>query len=348
MTLRAAHSLWLATALAAVPAVARAQGQGTDVAATALFDDGRKLMAQHNYAAACPKLAESQRLAPSGGTLINLADCYEHNGQTASAWVAWKDVAARANAAGKADAEKQALARASALEPSLAKLSITVDAASDVAGLEVKRDGVPVGHAEFATPIPVDPGPHTVEATAPGKQPFTASVDVAAKQASASLVVKLVDAPQAAPTPPAPAPQPSAAQPPATQPPAPAPQSAPESAPSSWTTQKTLAVVAGGVGVAGLAVGSVFGLIAKSKNDEALQPQNCRTSTLCNQNGLNLTSDAKSAANLSTISFIAGGVLLAGGVVLWVTAPSGAPATGLRITPAVAPTYGGLALDAAF
>jgi hypothetical protein len=98
----------------AATSVARAQGT-TEAAATALFDDGRKLMAEHKYADACPKLAESQRLAPSGGTLLNLADCYEHTGQTASAWVSWKDVAARASAAGKADVEKRALARAAAL-----------------------------------------------------------------------------------------------------------------------------------------------------------------------------------------------------------------------------------------
>src|SRR6516225_7921635 len=98
----------------ASPSVARAQGSN-EAAATALFDEGRKLMAERRWAEACPKLAESERLAPSGGTLLNLADCYEHTGQTASAWAAWKDAAARANAAGKSDVEKSALARAAAL-----------------------------------------------------------------------------------------------------------------------------------------------------------------------------------------------------------------------------------------
>src|SRR5579884_2436455 len=123
--------------LSSAPGSASAQEQSSEAAATALFDQGRSLMQQGKYADACPKLAESERLAPSGGTLLNLADCYEHTGQTASAWAAWKDAAARANAAGKADVEKRALARAAALEPNLAKLAISVDTASDVPGLQV-------------------------------------------------------------------------------------------------------------------------------------------------------------------------------------------------------------------
>lgn len=342
---RAPHALGagLLLALLAGAPTARAQGGSSDVAATALFDEGRKLMAAHDYAAACPKLAESQRLAPSGGTLFNLAECYEKAGQTASAWVAWKDTAARANAAGKADVEQKALARAAALEPTLAKLTIAIDPGSDVAGLTVKRDGVPVGHAEFATAIPVDPGTHKVEASAPGKNPFSGTVDVAAKQANATITVKMTDAPAesagAAVTPPPPPP-------PINNPPPPPPTPQPEG--SSWSTQKTLALVAGGVGIVGVGVGSVFGLQAKSKNDEALQPQNCRSSTQCTQHGLDLTNDAKSAATLSTVAFAVGAVALAGGVVLWVTAPTGSPTTGMRVTPSVAPGYGGLSFDAAW
>jgi hypothetical protein len=308
------------------PARASAQEQ-TEAAATALFDQGRSLMQQSKYAEACPKLAESERLAPSGGTLLNLADCYEHTGQTASAWAAWKDAAARANAAGKSDVEKRALARAAALEPNLAKLAISVDSASDVPGLEVKRDGVKVGHAEFGVPIPVDPGTHVVDATAPNKQPFSGKVDVAPKQANATLSVTLVDAPQAAP-PPTPA-----TAPPPTPSPATASPAAPEQPASSWSGQKTVALIVGGVGLVGIGVGSAFGLIAKSKNDQALQ--SCRTSTLCSQHGLDLTNDAKSAATVSTVAFVAGGVALAGGIVLWLTAPSSRSTTGLRFEPLV-------------
>jgi hypothetical protein len=61
---------------------------------------------------------------------------------------------------------------------------------------------------------------------------------------------------------------------------------------------------------------------------------------------LNLTDDAKSAATVSTIAFIAGGVALAGGIVLWLTAPSSSSSTtGLRFVPLVGASLGGGAVS---
>jgi hypothetical protein len=296
-------------------------------------------MAQHRYADACPKLADSQRLAPSGGTLINLAECYEHTGQTASAWVAWKDAAARANAAGKAGAEKSALDRAASLEPKLARLSIAVSAESDVPGLEVKRDGIAIGHAEFGLPIPIDPGTHLVEAHAPKKKAWSSQVDVAPKQADARVTVSLIDDAEAvAAASRAPAVSSSAAT-------LPVGAEAPATEAQGGNAQKTISWVVLGVGVVGVGIGTVFGLQAKSKNDEALQPQNCPTSMRCNQNGLSLTDDAKSAATISTIGFVAGGVALAAGAVLWITAPSKG---GVHVAPSMGSTFQGATVAGRF
>src|SRR4051812_25793931 len=61
--------------------------------AQVLFTEGRRLVTEGRYAEACAKLAESQRLDPSAGAQLNLADCYERSGQTASAWTVFREAA---------------------------------------------------------------------------------------------------------------------------------------------------------------------------------------------------------------------------------------------------------------
>ncbi len=317
----------LCVGLAAAPGHAAAQGTSAETAATALFDEARRLMGQQRYAEACPKFAESERLAPSGGTLLNLAECHERTGQTASAWLAWRDAAARANAAGKGDVEKRALVRAAALEPDLAKLTIAVAAGSEVAGLQIERDGVGVGRAELGVPIPVDPGRHLVEANAPEKRRWSAAVDVASRQTDARVTVSLEDAPKAAIDEP--------------------PIAGPLEAPRPSAVQKTLGIIGIGAGAVGLAVGAIFGLEASSKNDEALKPQNCPNASQCYQGGegLSLTHTAQVDATISTLAFGAGAGVAAIGAVLWFTAPSSRAGTSLRMRPRMTASYAGLSLD---
>jgi hypothetical protein len=333
---RRSQGLALAAACWVLASAAGARADGADVTATALFDEGRKLMAQHKYAEACPKLAESQRIAPSGGTLINLAECYEHAGQTASAWGTWKDVASRANAAGKADVEKNAISRASALEASLAKLTISVAPESDVPGLEVKRDGVQLGHAEFGLSIPVDPGPHKVEATAPKKKPFSAMVDVLPKQTDAHVTVTLANDEQAVVATTTTTTTPTTT--PVTQ-----PTTTPETSSGGGNVPRTLGWVGVGVGAAGLAVGAIFGLTAMSKANEATN-DGCKGSVCTGvnaANGVKATKDGLTDATISTAGFIAGGVLAAAGVVLVLTAPSG---NSVHASPTVGQSFVGLSV----
>src|SRR5689334_11081114 len=66
-----------------------------------LYDEGVALVDQGNYAAACPKFEESQRLDPALGTQFNLADCLEHTGKLGSAFRLFGAVERAARAAGK-------------------------------------------------------------------------------------------------------------------------------------------------------------------------------------------------------------------------------------------------------
>jgi hypothetical protein len=91
----------------------------------------------------------------------------------------------------------------------------------------------------------------------------------------------------------------------------------PQSSETGLGSQKILAIVAGGVGVVGVGLGSVFGLVAISKKNDAQKacPGQC-----IDQSGVTKWSDAKTAAQVSDVAFIVGGVALAGGVALWFTA----------------------------
>src|SRR4051794_21941124 len=93
-----------------------AQSSSDKATAEALFANGRRLMASGDYAAACPKFAASQKLDPGVGTLLNLADCYEKKGQTASAWGEFLEAASAARAIGSKEREQAARDRAQSLE----------------------------------------------------------------------------------------------------------------------------------------------------------------------------------------------------------------------------------------
>src|ERR1700677_4816556 len=124
------------------PGRAFAQDASNQAAAQALFEQARQLMADGKFAEACPKLVESERLDPGAGTLQNLWHCYEKNGQTASAWVTFKDAAAAADVKHRADWSSRARERAQALEPTLSRLTIEVPPDARISGLQVRRDGV--------------------------------------------------------------------------------------------------------------------------------------------------------------------------------------------------------------
>jgi tetratricopeptide (TPR) repeat protein len=69
--------------------------------------------------------------------------------------------------------------------------------------------------------------------------------------------------------------------------------------------------VVAGVGVAGLGAGAVFGLVANGKHDSA-------ASEPVQSKAVDQQDQAKTFATISTVSFVAGGVLLAAGVTWWV------------------------------
>src|SRR5690606_14140042 len=104
-----------------------AAAQARDPAAAAvLFREGRDALAAGRTEEACAKFAESHRLDPAAGTLINWAACEEKLGRLASAWEKWQR--ALANLPAGDERRKGVEQRARALEARVPKLTITLAA----------------------------------------------------------------------------------------------------------------------------------------------------------------------------------------------------------------------------
>jgi hypothetical protein len=330
-----------ATAAASVTAQAQAPAPapgGTNVAAEALFEDARALVAAGNFADACPKFAESQRLGPSVSTLLNLANCWEKVGKTATAWATYREAASAANAAGRKDYLATALRHSDALALKLARLTLTVS--QPAPGMQVKRDGVVVESAQWGTGIPVDTGSHSIEATAPGRKAWQVALDVAQDGAQAAVTVPPLEEAPVAAAPPPPVASPAAASPN----PLPATPAGSEdtNAAGVGTTQRTIAGVVAGVGVVGLGVATAFAIIAKNKDGDSRANGQCLTGdpNMCNQTGVDERNSALTDGNIATVAFGVGVAAIAAGGVLWFTAPHGARPAGAALQ--VAPTLGGV------
>lgn len=321
---------------------AEAQSSANEkAAAEALFQEAKTLFDQGQYEEACSKFAASQELDAGFGTLMNLGECYERRGMTASAWATLKEAAGLARASGQTDRETTARARATALEARLSKLVVSVDpAVLGVPGLEVRLNGTALPRAVWGSPVPVDPGTQQVEVSAPGYRPWSSELVAPSGPGESKIVVGELE-PEAAPSP---TPTPSSAGP------AELDISLTQAPPDDGRTQRTIGYALAGAGAVGLTIGSIFGLQAFSKNSDS--DEACRTERFCSERGLSLRDDARDAATVSTIAFIAGGALAASGVSLILTAPSAAesePAVGqLRLTSLLDPSSLGFWMEGAW
>lgn len=82
-----------------------------------------------------------------------------------------------------------------------------------------------------------------------------------------------------------------------------------------WSTLRWAGVAVGVVGLAGVGIGSGFGLAAMSKANVAKGA--CDGNACASQEGVDAAKTARSQAMFSTIGFVAGGALLATGAVLF-------------------------------
>lgn len=221
--------------------------QGT---AQALFDEAGALFEKGELDTACDKFKASYDLDPKGGTLLNLAICREKQGRIATAWTAFAEARNLAAREGRKERVTFADGRLRQLERALPRMTMTVE--ETAAELVIRVDGEPLPRAAWGVPVPVDPGPRQIEASAPHHLPFTTTI-TATRAATVQVTIPVL-APDGTREP---NPLVSNTTPP------PAPTTPIEESPR-WPGWLSI-----GIGAAGIGIGSVFGITALGQRDDA-------------------------------------------------------------------------------
>jgi hypothetical protein len=281
------------------PGLARAQNPA---AAEALFEQARAAMAAGSYDIACARFRDSDKLDPAVGTRFNLADCEERRGRLATAWSLFRGVLAEL--AQDDDRKPIAEQRVAKLKPRLPIVTLVLPPEAPP-GMHVRLDGVELGEGSFGVPLPMDPGEHDLRLLSPNgaerRKTFTLREgersDVQLDLDAAEPVSEATLAAEAKP-----------------------------STGSGRSERRRWALVAGSVGLAGVALGTVAGIVTLRK--KSIADDNCPESTqTCNQVGYDANESGKTFAVLSSVGFGVGVVGLATGAYLYLTDKSRAKAS---------------------
>jgi len=299
--------------LLAMIAEAHAEPTEADVAlAQTLFEEGTALMRAGKFADACPKLAESQRLDPGGGTLMNLAVCLEKDGKYASAYLAYNEALAVAERDGNKSRESLARDRIEVVSALVSRVVIKVaEDAQKIDGLEVHFDTASVRRAAWGAAAPVDMGDHVVTASAPGRRDWRGVLHV-----DKPGVVFPIEVPVLEPVPQSPAP-------PIVVPP-------PTESKHTSSTQRTVGWGLVGAGGVAFVVGVITGSLALGKHEEASRV--CSNGKCSTMEGVAAEREADGLAWAANVAF-GTAILTAGvGAALVLLAPS---STKVTVVPAL-------------
>lgn len=338
---RMVHPLlpWLAATLVWLAAPG---AHADERSAARLYNEGWQLYKDKQYTEACPLLERSLAASPTIRTRGALAQCYEAAGRYASAYNTWRAVAEQAAEAGTAETAtlKRAVEKTEQLAARITRM--VIEPTGSPAGLQVWLDGRLLAASELNAPVPVDPGPHTIEAKAPERVDWKSTFEIAATEASQTRRVPIEPLAPIAPvhvdTPPTPE-QPPPSTPTRTPTPAPVVEKPPPT-----PRLKYAAVATGSAGGVAVVVGTIFAFSARSSWHDA-KALGCDSHGVCHtQPGVDLVNKAGSRATIATISLVTGVALLGGGGAMWFLARSpGKPEP--AVTPEVSAGRGGVHLS---
>jgi hypothetical protein len=266
-----------------------------------------------DYAGASSKLERAYRVLQAPSLGLWSARALVKLGKLVEAQERYLKVGRLPIGGGDADVQRQAQADAATelgqLSPRVPYVILKVEgaAAEDVT---ISIDGVTVASDLVGEPRPVNPGAHSVVGTRAGeRQQLSVEVAEAEQKPVVLRFAGSANATAAVPTAAVPPSQGVLAQPVPT-------QDRPRG-----STQRLIGFVTLGVGGAGLLLGAVTGVVAMGKESDLSENPRCANNE-CGPSQQDQVDSYNSLRSVSTVGFIAGGVLAATGVVLVLTSPS--------------------------
>lgn len=169
-------------------------------AADALFRQGREALERGDAQSACVYFADSYKLEPTVGTLLNLAACSSTLGRTASALDSTKEALDRM----RPGDDRRSMAQAEAARLRAIVPHVKLDISSECAEPALSHDGKPLPASTVGLAFAVDPGVHHVSLGCRGRAGTTASYVAEPAQTAHIVLVAgaaLAVAPASAPTP---------------------------------------------------------------------------------------------------------------------------------------------------
>jgi hypothetical protein len=317
------HLVLPSVALAADPAAPSAADRAT---ARALAAEAHRALDAKDYATAAERFARADSLVHAPTLMLGLARADVALGRLVAANEAYNQILRETIPANApkvfSEAIEDARREVASITPRLCWITVTVAVVGHQGSYKVLLDGVEIPAAAVGVPRAVDPGQHLAIATAvDGVGRIEGSVSVTeGKSATVPLQLKVEPPPPGT----VPVVRPLGPTGPGLPPPEPLP-------PPVSTTRKTIGFAAIGVGAAGIVVGAITGGLALGLHSTLANAPSCKT--VCGRAEQGDLDSYNRDGLISTVGFVAGGVLAVAGVVLVVTAPKNPVRVGFQVAP---------------
>jgi hypothetical protein len=298
-----------------------------------LFQKAKKLHAEKKFAEACPTYEEVDKTDPAIGSKLNIAKCYEDWGRLATAY-SWYVQADKMATGAKDDRAAKIKELIEELDTNVPRLTIKTPDGADPDVLDtLTLDGQPIAEDYLNTEQRIDPGPHVIEFVVEGQKKKKMAPVERGGESELSL-----DIPKGVGKKPRPKKN-GEVTPPVIE------------TPDPGKKRRWIGIGVGGAGVVAIGVASIMTLSARGTYNDALEEHCMNSTTGCTPTGVRLTREARSTANVATVITLVGVAAIAGGAVLYFTAPKAPSATekqALYVSPTLDTTGGGFVVGGTF